>query len=526
MPTVEEQIGTLNAAVAGLASAVGVSQTTMNANVAAAAASATLASTKADEASTSADDASAAQTAAAGSATTASTAAAAAGASETNAAASAGAASTASATAVAADTSIQSRFASAQGFSGLAGSLLDLWFGRQVYSRREVPTSFASVLAMARNSLADCFGPQNVTLLPQAAVNAARIDGRGFLSEELTAYVANNSALTGLVAGTPGTTPTNWVAGAASGGLSRQVVGTEMRNGALGMLLRYSGTPNTTSTLVFQFGGANARTAGDTVSHGILIALAAGSLTNLTGFQLRSGSETVTTAFTPTATPQWVTNTRVLTGTDGSLRVRFNCTDTVTPVDFTLWVALPTTVNGPYLLSPAITGTSSFTRLGDVLTSVLSSLPLPDTTWTIAGLARMPSTPANAVERLLNLSVDANNRIGLRRETGGLLSLEAIVAGAATGAATVTAPAAGARFAFCIRRNGSEIAICIDGGTVIKATPSSLPGIMTALNIGSAVSGAGQWNARIERMAVFGTAISDGAMQSTASVSYLSTTGA
>jgi trimeric autotransporter adhesin len=50
MPTTEEQLGALNTAVAALAAAVGVSQTTMNANVATAAGSATSASNSAAEA--------------------------------------------------------------------------------------------------------------------------------------------------------------------------------------------------------------------------------------------------------------------------------------------------------------------------------------------------------------------------------------------------------------------------------------------------------------------------------------------
>jgi trimeric autotransporter adhesin len=56
MPTVEEQLGTLNNAVAALASAVGVSQTTMNANVSTAAGSATAASSSAAAANTARSD--------------------------------------------------------------------------------------------------------------------------------------------------------------------------------------------------------------------------------------------------------------------------------------------------------------------------------------------------------------------------------------------------------------------------------------------------------------------------------------
>jgi len=188
-------------------------------------------------------------------------------------------------------------------------------------------------------------------------------------------------------------------------------------------------------------------------------------------------------------------------------------------VDFTIRIGLPM-LNLGTLTSPILTTDSgAVTRAADVL-SVPVSLAGD---FTAVVVARRPVTATNATDTLLNLSVDASNRIGIRRNTGGNLVANAIVAGSETGSASVTEPSSGARFAVAIRRSGTDIGISLNGGAPVNDTPSSLPGTKVALNVGSNAAGTAQWTDYIERVIVFPTAASDATLQS---YSTLATWGA
>lgn len=379
------------------------------------------------------------------------------------------------------------------------------------------PEGYPGVGTFTRNSAADWLNVAGDGLEAQAAANALRRDPvRGALIEPAVTYLGANSELSGAAAGTPGTAPTGWLIAAAPAGLSREVVAVGTVNNMPFIDIRYFGTPNSLTGQTPCNGVAHVLNIGDTVFHSIFVALVAGSLTNVTGFALRAAAEVGTTTFTPTSTLQRVTNVRTLTTTAARWVIRYNHIDTVTACDFTLRLAMPTTVNlsgavATYDTSPALTGASSATRLADVL-----SLPVSlsgDFTAVAIGRAPAIATPSS---RLLALNLNATNHLQIRRGFGdpSQLLFESVIAGSGTGnAATATGfLVGGSRFAIATRRSGSTVAISGNGASVVSATPSSMPASASGVDIGH-VAGTFQWNDFIERVIVFPTAVNDATLQ-------------
>jgi hypothetical protein len=114
-----------------------------------------------------------------------------------------------------------------------------------------------------------------------------------------------NPTVTGAVAGTPGTLPTNWSTFALSG-LSQQVVGTGTENGLNYVDVRYFGTSNNTFVVVSMFPGGGPLNIRPTQKYRLsaYVKLAGGSLTNVTNvnLQLRYNVANTTTNLTPTGT--------------------------------------------------------------------------------------------------------------------------------------------------------------------------------------------------------------------------------
>jgi len=122
-------------------------------------------------------------------------------------------------------------------------------------------------------------------------------------------------------------------------------------------------------------------------------------------------------------------------------------------------------------------------------------------------------------ENLLNLGASLAERFQFRRDNANLLAA-AITGSIATGFVSVAAPSLGARFAFCIRRNGTQLSLSINGGALVNTTPSTMPpGAMPTLSVGQRMDNQGQWNSYIERIPVFPTAVSDAEMQTYSTLS-------
>lgn len=401
-----------------------------------------------------------------------------------------------------------------------------LLFRRDRYLLNGLLHDLGEAATFARPGPADWINVAGDGLEAQAASAVLRRGPvRGALFQQAQAGFDNNAALNGWAAGTPGSAPTGWSILATTNGLSRQIVGTQVINGVTCLLVRYSGTPTLAAqTLPMRIGTANPRSIGDTVSHGIFVSLAAGTLANLSGWQLRAGNETGATSFTPTATQQWITNTRVLAATVGELVIRVGNIDNTTPVDFTLAVGLPTTVNnGGQVLGPIRTsGGGNVLRPGDVLSLPASIAAGAD--WTVAGVAMMPLVSV-AASHVVALGASASEAFVIRRGVGdpSTLVAQAVVGGVGqTGANTAPGIAApGAVFGWAMRRSGANMGLSINGGAPINAAPASMPSAaLASLAVGHNLNGGQQWNGFIEGVLFRRGAVADAAMQQYASLAF------
>jgi len=420
------------------------------------------------------------------------------------------------------------------------GASLDLIFRDPLGVEFGAPRTIAGTTTVAgwpnlgtftRASTADWLNVAGDGLETQAANNVLRRGPvRGALFEQgVTAQPTNSLFLTAGGTWPPAddAVPAGWAI--PTGGGTTRTIRYATVNGMRVMRVRYVGTPSGTGPQALEFGAVVAANIGETYFQQVWTRLSGGSMTNVSDVALRSGGESGP-SHTPTSTGAFQSAVRTLTGTSGRGTLRFNFIDTVTAVDVEFEFALPMTVRidgtslsglvSGNIISPILTTNSgAVTRAADVL-SVPVSLAGD---FTAVVVARRPVTATNATDTLLNLSVDASNRIGIRRNTGGNLIANAIVAGSETGSASVTEPSSGARFAVAIRRSGTDIGISLNGGAPDNNTPSSLPGTKVALNVGSNAAGTAQWTDYIERVIVFPSAASDATLQS---YSTLATWGA
>lgn len=154
------------------------------------------------------------------------------------------------------------------------------------------------------------------------------------------------------VIGSGGALPTGW--GGPSSTVTREILGTTVINGVTCLLIRFTGVPGTTGPIEWRVGsGGETTTVGTRVINSVFVALVAGTLTNVGGFSLRTEGS-AQTGFTPSATLQRIVNNRVITGTTSATIIRYNYTDTVTAVDYTLAVGWPQRQHEDILSTPIL----------------------------------------------------------------------------------------------------------------------------------------------------------------------------
>jgi hypothetical protein len=224
-------------------------------------------------------------------------------------------------------------------------------------------------------------------VLTSAAANAARVDYnpatlalRGFLTEPgRTQSIRNATGSAGLVAGTPGTVPTNWVQQANATGVTRTIIGTGTANGMPYVDFQYSGTATASdSVLFFEPSSGVATVNATTWTSSVHIALIAGTLTNVTckqGMRFRAaaganiGTQIYETTFVPTAT--LTRYERTATGSDATIAFcapSLCLTCATGAVDLTLRISIPQLELGAFATSPLVSTTATLTRGADILT--------------------------------------------------------------------------------------------------------------------------------------------------------------
>jgi hypothetical protein len=195
-----------------------------------------------------------------------------------------------------------------------------------------------------------------------------------------------NSAVQGVVAGSPGTIPTNWAILGNTAHITRTILGTEVVDGITCLRIRFNGT-NTSGGSIYpdvNFEGTNQipAVAGTTWTASGYIALVGGSLTGLTGgIRLRvaehnSGGTYLTEGANSnlplTASLQRFTHTRTLTNGSAAFVAASFSTEIVNGVtyDFTLLVGLPQIERRAWAGTPIrTTGSARFPVIPERITS-------------------------------------------------------------------------------------------------------------------------------------------------------------
>lgn len=169
------------------------------------------------------------------------------------------------------------------------------------------------------------------------------------------------------VIGSGGALPTGWTPPVANG-LTREVVAFGQVAGFDYVDLRCHGTASGTGAVAMIAEPTVTGSIGATWTQSAYIALIAGSLTNVSGFVLRTGSEAGNTGLSGlTSVLTRYTNTRTMTATNPTLQLRWDYASIGAAVDFTLRISLPQRESGNKATSIIRTAGSAVTRAADAL---------------------------------------------------------------------------------------------------------------------------------------------------------------
>jgi len=316
----------------------------------------------------------------------------------------------------------------------------------------------------------------------------------GSLIETPRTNSIRNSSMVGIVAGTPGTLPTNWI-NFLGGGLAQQIVGTGTERGMPYIDWRIFGTTSSANTSSISFDTTTGITAatGQVWTNSFWISLVGGSLANISSSNMRiierdaagttlvSGTQNILSSITSTATKQVYTRTLVNAGT---LRVTpgfdINYTAVGVAIDATFRIYGMQMEIGSWASSFIPTTSAAITRTQDVLTfSSLASIGMNanEGTVIVEGFIYQGLLTTSG-QRLIELSDGSgNNRMGIGVLSGGALGGYIVVGGITQGSTMtgVASPSTMTRYKAAFAFKNGNNATCMNGGTVAANTATTMP---------------------------------------------------
>lgn len=344
------------------------------------------------------------------------------------------------------------------------------------------------------------------------ASGVARITDKGLLVEEARTNSVRNNSMQGVVAGSPGTLPTNWGVGGAAG-LTRTIVGTGTENGVEYIDLNFAGTTSGTfATITFDTATAISALTAQTWTQSVFVSLTNStniSFIELTLFENTSGGAQVrqnNTLFTPTTS--LVRRSQVSTLSGGGTVAAIQPSIQMgwangAAINFTIRVGWPQLGQGASVTSPIRTTTVAVTRAADAVS--LTSPPTFGTEYS-AYIKGTPQAPSAFASNQVGLYIDDNtfsNRLGMFRNGSVGNSNFVMTSGGA-------AQATGGAVAWAIDTSGKAVvaatpgdqAFSFNGATVLTGTGALMPSGVNQVHIGSG-PGSAYWNGFIERIALW-----------------------
>jgi hypothetical protein len=373
------------------------------------------------------------------------------------------------------------------------------------FARSTVGWVFDSTLALVEKAINVARFPYNVvTGLPQGIL----------LETTKTNHLRNNTAV-GTVAGTPGTTPTNWAVTSTISGVTRQVIGTGQEDGIDYIDIRYSGTPLSSFALSIAF-EANTQvvaSVGQIWAGSVYWRLVGGDMTNISAvgdhrvalYERDSGGvATVTNQNTslpaPTTAPlktQRVSLISTLSGaTTGvvNLGTRHNVVIGLA-IDFTIRIGLPQ-LETNLVSSPIKTSTASVARTAELAQFDVPSLFTSNKVVIVEGRTP-PQLPAGNTGIITAWDGTSNNTFAIRYgNTGNIVALVTL-GGVTTVNMTLATVPVDTDFKIAMRFEDNNFSGSVNGAAVVTDTAGSMPTIDTVL-FGRATTSTSQFNGPIK----------------------------
>ena len=365
---------------------------------------------------------------------------------------------------------------------------------------------------------------------PRFDHNPTTGESLGLLVEEPRTNSIRNNTGVGAVAGTPGTSPTNWGVGTTNAELTSQIVGVGSESGISYIDIKISGTVTASRDLDIRleqllFASAS---SGQTWTQSVYLRQVGGSQSNIAAIYLQANTYTavgtyVTTPWFSAVTvgsgsliAQRLTATATLSGATTAYIAPFIKISTATTgaVDFTIRIGLPQLEQGAFATSVIPTTTATVTRAADVAQITGSSFSsfYNQTEGTI--FVDVNSAPiATVIQTAYDINDGTTNeRIFTRRLAAGTIGA------AITDNNTVQANVGGFAIAASVRYRSSlayklnDFSGSVNGATNDTASSGTLPTV-TAMNIGATQAGASQTNGTIRRLTFWPTRLANTTLQ-------------
>lgn len=342
-------------------------------------------------------------------------------------------------------------------------------------------------------------------VLETVAANTLRIDHDpttlaclGGLFEEAGTNAIRNSTMVGVVAGSPGTLPTNW--SLATAGLTQTVVGAGVESGVPYVDVRLSGT--TTSGLarvLFDTNTAIAASASQAWTQSVYMRLVGGSLANVNsispGIVYRDAGETSLASGGTAAsvtTDALIVQRRSHTSTSPASTSYAQGSVNLSvvnggAVDITLRIGAPQLEQKAFATSYIPTSSAAVTRLSDALTlSDLSRIGFSTTAGSVVLRARVVRSALSPAQYAFGTGAAASNEMGVYWDVGARKQ----VAEALSGGVVQMSMAAGNVLGFdvpfqsALAWAANDAALVVDGGMPVTDVALTLPVGLDRMSIG------------------------------------------